>query len=312
MKRALVLLLGLLCWRVVACRSGRAGDALTPGVGRTNMTAFQVAGVLKELKPDGKTAVIRHEAISNYMAAMTMPFHVRDSNQLTGLKQGDRISFRLLVNHDESWIDQVTKTGGNSQPPGKLNEAATRFSVSPRGSPPSDLQKSPTAGAHPLMNYQFTNQLGQPVTLASFQGQALAMTFFFTRCPIPDYCPRLSRNFEEASAKLAALPNGPTNWHFLSVSIDPQMDTPAVLRVYAQRYHYDSNHWSFLTGPLDKIRELARESGVSYEPENGLFNHSFRTLIIDPAGRLQMSFPIAGNLSAALVDEIVKAAAAPK
>src|SRR6185369_2028123 len=87
-----------------------------------------------------------------------------------------------------------------------------------------------TSGKHPLMQYAFTNEFGKPATLESFRGQALAITFFFTRCPIPEYCPRLSRNFEEASSKVAAIPNGPTNWHFLSVSIDPAMDTPTVLR----------------------------------------------------------------------------------
>ena len=81
-----------------------------------------------------------------------------------------------------------------------------------------------------------------------------------------------------------------------------------MLRAYAERYHYDSNHWSFLTGPPQKIAELARLSDVTYEPEGGLFNHNFRTLIIDAAGRLQMSFPIGGNLSEALVKELVKAA----
>jgi protein SCO1/2 len=167
-----------------------------------------------------------------------------------------------------------------------------------------------TASRHPLLGYEFTNELGQAVSLNQFKGQALAITFFFTRCPIPDYCPRLSKNFEEASQKLAALPNAPTNWHLLSISIDADFDTPSVLRAYAQRYHYNSNHWSFLTGSPEKIGELARLSDVTYEREGGLFNHNFRTLVIDAAGRLQMSFPIGGNLSDALVTELLKAAAA--
>jgi len=82
-----------------------------------------------------------------------------------------------------------------------------------------------------------------------------------------------------------------------------------VLQAYARRYHYDPKHWSFLTGPVDKVRELARQSGVTYEAENGLLNHNFRTLIIDASGNLQMSFPIGGNLSDSIVTEILKAAA---
>src|SRR5439155_11262393 len=161
---------------------------------------------------------------------------------------------------------------------------------------------------HPLLDFKFTNELGQAVSLSQFKGQALAITFFFTRCPIPDFCPRLSKNFQEASKKLAALTNAPANWHFVSVSFDPEFDSPAVLLAYARRYHYDPKHWNFLTGPKDKIAELARLSEVAVEPDGAFFNHSFRTLIIDANGDLQMSFPIGGNLSEAVVAEILNAA----
>ena len=81
-----------------------------------------------------------------------------------------------------------------------------------------------------------------------------------------------------------------------------------MLLAYARRYHYDPKHWNFLTGPKDKIAELARLSEVAVEPDGAFFNHSFRTLIIDANGDLQMSFPIGGNLSDAVVAEILKAA----
>ena len=117
---------------------------------------------------------------------------------------------------------------------------------------------------HPLLDYKFTNELGQAVSLNDFRGQALAITFFYTRCPLPDYCPRLSKNFQEASQKLESLPDAPANWHFLSISFDPEFDSPAMLKAYGESYQYDPKHWSFLTGPADKIAELAREAGVSY------------------------------------------------
>jgi len=259
------------------------------------LRAFSGKGVVEELNPDRSTVVIQHEAISNYMAAMTMPFKAKDPAVLAGLQAGDEISFRLLVTDQESWIDGISRTGR------KVVAAAERTSTV--ASPEHASQR------HPLLDYQFTNELGQAISLGQFKGQALAITFFFTRCPIPDFCPRLSKNFEEASQKLAALPEAPTNWHFLSVSFDTDFDTPSVLKAYAGRYHYDPAHWSFLTGPKDKVNELARQSQVTVEPEGAFFNHSFRTLIIDAAGRLQMSFPIGGNLSDALVGEIVKAAA---
>src|SRR5438093_10096342 len=109
---------------------------------------------------------------------------------------------------------------------------------------------------------------------------------------------------------LSAMPEASTNWHLISVSFDTEFDTPAVLKTYAERYHYDPEHWSFLTGPADKITELARLSNVAFARDGAFFNHNFRTLIIDAAGRLQMSFPVGGNLSDEIVRELIKAAAA--
>jgi protein SCO1/2 len=146
--------------------------------------------------------------------------------------------------------------------------------------------------------------------LNDFRGQALAITFFYTRCPIPDYCPRLSKNFQEAQQKLESLPGAPANWHLLSISFDPEFDSPQMLKAYGNSYQYNPKHWSFLTGPTNQIGELARQSGVSYQYDAGTFNHDFRTLIIDAAGHLQMVFPTSGDLSDQIVAEIIKAAAA--
>jgi protein SCO1 len=254
---------------------------------------FKAGGIVTELKPDGRTVVIQHEAISNYMAAMTMPFHVKNPDELAGLKTGDKISFRLQVTKTESWVDQITRTGTVSI-----------------GQKPSAIQPAEKISAHPLRDYHFTNELGQPVSLNDFHGQALAVTFFFTRCPLPEFCPRLSKNFSEASQKLKSQTNAPANWHFLSVTFDPEFDSPAMLKAYGDSYQYDPAHWSFLTGPPDKIAELARGSGVTYQSDNGSINHNFRTLIIDATGHLQMVFPTSGDLSDAIVSEIIKAAAA--
>jgi protein SCO1/2 len=135
------------------------------------------------------------------------------------------------------------------------------------------------------------------------------MTFFFSRCPIPDYCPRLMKNFEEASRKLRDLPGAPTNYHLLSVSFDPEFDTPVRLKAYAESLVYDRSHWSFLTGPSNKVAELARLSDMKYQRDGVFFNHDLRTLIIDGNGRLRMIFPLGGNLSDAIVQEMLKAAA---
>jgi protein SCO1 len=257
---------------------------------------FAATGIVREVRPGANIIVIRHGAISNYMAAMTMPFKVKLSTVLAGLDPGDEITFQLHVNSSESWVDHLGKTG----------------KVSPAGVTTSTPQTSETPAmqpVNPLLDYRFTNELGQAVSVNDFRGQALAVTFFYTRCPLPDYCPRLSKNFAEASQKLASLPGAPTNWHFLSFSFEPDFDTPMMLKAYGESYHYDSAHWSFLTGSPEKIAELARGAGVTYKSDNGTINHNFRTLIVDATGHLQMVFPTSGDLSDQIVAEIIKAAA---
>src|SRR6266581_574048 len=236
---------GLLAGLAFSCRPHAPQAVSTLAGSSTNLRVFMVQGVVKEVKPDGTSALIKHEAIPDYMEAMTMPFNVKAPKELAGIEAGDEISFRLLVAEDESWIDQVIKRG----------KSAPESAPSP---PPPSSPVQSTPGRHPLLDYKFTNELGQAVSLNDFRGQALAYTFFFTRCPIPNYCPRLSKNFEEAAEQLGRMPNAPTNWHFLSVSFDSEFDTPAVLKAYAERYNYDPKHWSFLTGPKDKITELAQ------------------------------------------------------
>jgi protein SCO1/2 len=288
----------LVCGPLVFFALSRAHDvasASQPGVERT----FRVTGLIQEVQSDQNSVVISHQAIPGYMGAMTMPFHVQKAEELVSLLAGDEVSFRLSVTESKSWIDQIHKVGRiETAKPGR-----------PEGESDREVQTKPR---HPLLEYSFTNELGQAVRLRDFQGQALAISFFFTRCPIPDFCPRLSKNFAEASLKLIAQTDAPTNWHFLSVSFDPEFDSPSVLKAYAERYQYDPSHWSFLTGPKDKIAELARLSNVQFEPDSGSFNHNFRTLVIDASGRLQMAFPTGGDLSEAIVSEVLKAAVAGK
>ena len=170
--------------------------------------------------------------------------------------------------------------------------------------------KSNAPRRNPLLDFKFTNELGRPVSLSDFHGQALGITFIFTRCPLPNFCPRLSKNFQEASEKLGSIRYAPTNWHFLSVTFDPEHDTPEVLKRYAESYHYDPAHWSFITGPGKEIGELARESGIEVSSDGGSLNHNFRTLIIDASGKLQNIFPTSGDFSDSIVAEMLKACTA--
>jgi protein SCO1 len=289
-----------LAWLVASCgkRPAEAGAVKT----------FPVRGVVKELR--ATSVIVAHDEIPGYMDAMTMPFNVKDSNAIAALKPGDNISFRLVVTEDKSWIENIVRASGSSA---RAASAGADKSVRVTSIGPTQNVSDPVVppaaktNTHPLRSYKFTNELGQAVALNDFKGTALAITFFFTRCPIPEFCPRLSKNFQQAQAQLKTMAGAPTNWHLLSVTIDPENDTPAALKNYGARYDYDPAHWSFLTGPKDKLTEFAKLSDVSFNWEGNFLNHNFRTLIIDPRGGLQMVFPIGGDISTSIVEELLKA-----
>jgi protein SCO1/2 len=258
---------------------------------------FTVKGVVKELEPDGKTAVIRHEAIPGYMEAMTMPFEVRDTNLLHGLKAGDTVSFELDVTPTEGWIQGLTKL--ESAAPETI-APATNSETKPVMHVSRALE--PLDEGDPLPDYQFTNELGEAVRLSQFKGQVLAFTFFFTCCPFPDYCPRMTSNFGKAEKQLEALTNAPARWHLLSISFDPARDTPAKLATYARNAEYDKSHWSFLTGDEDQISGLAEQIGENYWREEGSIGHNLRTVVVDASGHIRKIIP--GNKWT--VEEFVK------
>ncbi len=277
---------------------------ISPTPSQSGTTNYLVRGVLMKVNRGEHQLVIAHDQIPNFMEAMTMPFNVKDEAIFSKLAPGEKINFQLHVTENESWIDHIEKLDLPPPVANALHALSKRdFHTEVHTNSAANQNRE-----NPLRNYKFTNELGHPVSLSDFHGQAIALTFFFTRCPIPEFCPRLSRNFEQVQHKLKAMENAPTNWHLLSVTFDPAHDTPNVLKAYGASYQYDPKHWSFLTGPADKITELARLCDVKFDPDNGLFNHNFRTLIIDASNRLQMVFPTSGDLSDSIVQELLKAA----
>jgi len=269
------------------------------GAAESKPKTFQVRGTIEEIKSDGRTVIIDHESIPNFMDAMSMPFRVKATNELAGLRRGDVVRFRLSVTESESWIDQISRIGPST------NGLATPSLTSTNQAPP------PTANiVEGLGSYTFINEFGRPMNFRDYRGQTIALTFFFTRCPIPDYCPRLTKNFLAASRKLDALPNAPTNWHLFSISFDAEVDTPEVLRAYARGYGYDSNRWTFLTASPQTISAVARNFGFRFQKEGGAFNHEFLTVVLDARGRWQAGWPIGGDTSDMLVEELIKGASA--
>ena len=297
----------LLAGAAISCRENSQSSvpARAPAIATnqvtTNLQTYFVRGVVEELLPDGKTAVVKHEAIPNYMEAMTMPLEVKEAKELAGLAPGDAIFFRLLVTKDDAWIDRVTKIG-----------KAAPAAVKPQTAFRRVREVEPLRVGDPMPNYPFTNELGQAVSFQEFKGQAVGFTFIFTRCPYPTFCPRMSENFSAAYKQLSAQPDGPKNWRLLSISFDPEYDTPATLKAYARRYQYDPEKWNFVTGALIEIDAITEQFGLEFFREAGSsfnFNHKLRTVVVDAHGRVQQVF--VGNEWKVndFVAEMVKAAA---
>jgi len=288
-------------WLLVFTVSCDRAETQTPAtvVSGTNRQVFQVKGVIVKVAPREKSVEIKHEEIHGYMPAMTMPFDVKDTNELAGLAPGDSVVFRMIVTDTEGWIEQIRKLGSTNSVPTAGNFRLVR-----------DVE--PLNVGDRLPEYHFTNQLGQAFSTADFKGQALAITFLFTRCPFPTFCPKMANDFSETQQSLISAGNF-TNWHLLTVSFDPEFDKPVVLKSYAERYHYDPAHWTFATGDLVEITAIAEQCGLNFwHDETGSISHNLRTVVFDASGRLQKIFT--GNTwkTEELVAEMTQAAKAGK
>jgi protein SCO1 len=299
-----VLASGLIATLLAGCGkpSRDVAGTTTPSPTATNEQVFQVKGQIVSLEPDGRTVKIRHEEIPGYMPAMTMPFEVKTTNDLAGLMAGDTVSFRMIVTDTDGWIENLKRlnaTRTNSPP------VTGQFRLV------RDVEQLATGDALP--EYHFVNQDGQKISTSKFRGGPLAINFLFTRCPFPTFCPLMANNFAKAQQQLLAMiPQGGTltNWHLLSISFDPQFDTPSVLKAYAARYNYDPSRWTFATGELIDVTAISEQFGMTFwHDEGGSISHNLRTVVIDAKGLVQTNF--IGNEWTAdeLVAEMVKAAA---
>lgn len=293
---------------LAGCADQSTGPAATAT--DTNRQVFQVKGLLKELKPNGKTVVIAHEEIPDYMVAMTMDFDVKDKNELKGLQPNDFLAFQMVVTKDDGWIENLRKIPAPA--PADAGKGITLGSANGTNEPLTFRRSpivEPLSLGDKVPDYKFTNHFGTPISLAQYQGRALGVTFIFTRCPFPTFCPRMSQFFQKAQTALKAQSN--TNWSLLSLSFDPAWDTPERLLRYSTPYNLDSNHWQFVTGDLWTVDGFSEQVGLTFyrATPTSLPEHNLRTLIIDAKGRLHKIY--LGNewTPAEFAEEMLKAAA---
>ncbi len=252
----------LLC--VLGCKSQKPA---------TSERRFPIEGRVVAVDPAAHTITLDHHEVVGYMKAMTMPFSVRDLWVFIVVHPGDTLQATLVVGED-AYLENVSVT--------QARATADLSATSPVHLP----QRGEV-----VPDFHFVNQEGRPIHLAQFRGQPLLLTFIYSRCPLPEYCVRMSNNFAAIAATLQkSNPAAFARLQMLSITIDPEFDDPKVLRAYGKAYAgaVDPNlrHWSFATGKPGDIRKAAEFFGLAYETQNGQIIHNLRTALLDADGRI--------------------------
>lgn len=244
--------------------------------------------------------VVSCEDIPGYMDAMVMSFAVHESKELDGLEPGKRVDFTLVVHKDSAHAESVRVHDFESleQEP----QAARRLRLVENLATP-DAPATLLSVGQPVPNFTLTDQNRQQVSLSQFAGAVVAINFIYTRCPLPNYCFRLSNNFGLLQKRFRS--RFGRDLLLLTITFDPQHDQPEVLANYARTWNADRRGWRFLTGTLEDIQRISGMFGVTYWPDESLLTHSLQTVIIDRQGRLAAS--LEGNqFSAQQLGDLVK------
>jgi protein SCO1/2 len=220
---------------------------------------------------------LKHDDIPGFMPAMTMPYFVKNHRGLDGLAPGDIVDATLVVKGNEVYVEAIRKAGHAALPP-DAKPVRIMAVMQPGDEVPDD----------PLQD-----QTGATRKLSDWRGRSLAVTFVYTRCPLPDFCPRMDRHFADLQRAIKNEPLLRERVHLVSVSFDPAHDTPAAIRVHAEARGADPAIWSYLTGTPAAIDHLTSRFGVSAIGEKDAgetFTHNLRTAVIDPKGRLVKTY----------------------
>jgi protein SCO1/2 len=281
------------------CRGNTAGPAGDgePAAIAGDAAIYQLKGIVVASDAAKGEVSIDSEAIPGFMGAMIMPYKLAQPGIATELHPGDHITARLRVSDSASLLDQIVVTA-QAKPDYK----------------PSKFYNVPSPG-QTVPDFKFLNQNAKTIAIDQFRGKVLLVTFIYTRCPLPDFCIRMSRNFATIEHALAANPQLYNKTHLLSVSFDPAYDTPKVLRSYGGAYVGEPAgetfaHWDFAAPPpseLDAVEQFF-DVGVSPGSDNTL-THSLSTVVIAPSGKIFRSYPSNDWSPASVVADVKQALA---
>jgi protein SCO1/2 len=281
-----------------ACNRGPS----QPAANSSPTKRYALKGKVISIDHQAATANISNEPIPGFMDPMVMSYTIKPPAALAQLQPGDTITAEVVVQPDNSyWLENI-KVTGHSNPPADKPTATIHIPA------PGD----------PVPDFKLINQNGKQISLHQYGGQTLVLTLIYTRCPFPDFCPRVNHEFAAIDRQLRSDPARYGKTHLLSVSFDPAHDTPKVLRAYgfscAGSTSQDPalfNHWEFSAIPSTELSEFADYFALTYKKDGGLITHSLSTAVISPDGKIFKWYHGADWQASDLLQDIAAAATPP-
>ena len=252
---------------------------------------YELKGQILAIDQARQEITVNHADIPGFMPAMTMPYKVRDANLLKGRTPGELIGATLVVEESDAYLQSIRHEGVAALPDER--PAARAMDLLGVGEAVRDGELVDPSGARR--------------SLGDWRGQVLAVTFVYTRCPLPNFCPLIDRHFAAVQEQVRSSSDLQGRVHLVSVTLDPDYDTPAVLLRHAGQLKADPAVWSLLTGSREQIETFASQFGVSVVRENAQPSelvHNLRTAVIDGNGRLVTMLSGGEWEPAALIAEI--------
>jgi protein SCO1 len=292
----LLLAMTTFAFTAIGCR----GTANSPTANPTPQQ-YPMRGIVVSTDPAGGEVTLKHDAVPGLMEAMTMSYRLEDPSALSELHPGDLITAALLADHDAA---------------GPTNMRLKNIVIIAQARPdykPAVQYHVPTSG-DVIPNFTLLNQSGRKIDLQQFHGKVVVMTFIYTRCPLSDFCPRMSHNFAEIDKALQASPALYNQTHLLSVSFDPTYDTPKVLRSYGSAYtgryiNETFQHWDFAAPSVTELPKMEQYFDVGVTPgESGTLQHSLSTVVIGKDGKVIAFYPTNDWTTAEVLAQIHTAA----
>ena len=261
-----------------------SGD--TPGTRRAptrETKEYKLVGEIRKIDKEIREVTIRHEAIPGFMAAMTMPFHVDDQAVLDDLRAGDEVEGKLQVEQENGETRDYRLVDLAVSKPALAAPLVLDLSGK---TPQIRLQPKRLEPGEPVPDFTMTGQDGKTFKLSDLRRHVVVLTFIYTRCPLPNFCPYMDRKFADLAQTVAAFPRRAEAIRLLSVSFDPEHDTPEILRQHARIRGGTPPLWTFASASHDELSRVSGTLGLVYGPGKDEIIHNLCTAVIDPEGRL--------------------------